>query len=116
MSGLARILLRLAVTALAVWLAATLFQGYVVVADVQAAILFSIVLGLVNAFVRPVLFLLTLPFTLITLGLFIVILNAIVFWLATLLPVGVEVNGFGGALLGALTVSIVSFVASRFLP
>jgi putative membrane protein len=98
MSGLARILLRLAVTALAVWLAATLFQGYVVVADVQAAILFSIVLGLVNAFVRPVLFLLTLPFTLITLGLFIVILNAIVFWLATLLPVGVEVNGFGGAL------------------
>jgi putative membrane protein len=116
MSGLARILLRLAVTALAVWLAATLFQGYVVVADVQAAILFSIVLGLVNAFVRPVLFLLTLPFTLITLGLFIVILNAIVFWLATLLPVGVEVNGFGGALLGALTVSIVSYVASRFLP
>jgi hypothetical protein len=76
MSGLARILLRLAVTALAVWLAATLFQGYVAVADVQAAILFSIVLGLLNAFVRPVLFLLTLPFTLITLGLFIVILNA----------------------------------------
>ena len=116
MSGLVRILLRLAVTALAVWLAATLFQGYVAVADVQAAILFSIVLGLLNAFVRPVLFLLTLPFTLITLGLFIVILNAIVFWLATLLPVGVEVNGFAGALLGALTVSIVSFIASRFLP
>ena len=116
MNGLVRILLRLAITALAVWLAATLFQGYVVVADVLAAILFSVVLGLLNAFVRPVLFLLTLPFTLLTLGLFIIILNAIVFWLATLLPVGVQVEGFVGALLGALTVSIVSFIASHFLP
>jgi putative membrane protein len=112
----ARILLRLAVTALAVWLAATIFRGFVEVEDVQAAILFSLVLGLLNAFVRPVLLVLTLPFTLLTLGLFIIVVNAIVFWLATLLPVGVHVAGFAGALLGALTVSIVSFIASRFLP
>jgi putative membrane protein len=114
--ALVHILLRLVITALGVWLAATLFRGYVTVHSVEAALLFSIVLGLLNAFVRPVLLLLTLPFTLLTLGLFIVIVNAVVFWLATLLPVGVEVSGFLGALLGALTVSIVSFIASRFLP
>jgi putative membrane protein len=111
----ARILLRLAVTALAVWLAATLFPGLVRVDSIEGAILFSLVLGLLNALVRPVLFILTLPLTVLTLGLFIIVVNAIVFWLATLLPVGVHVEGFGGALVGALTVSIVSFIANRFL-
>ncbi len=113
---MARLLFRLVITALAVWLAAALFQGYVVVQDVAAAVFFSIVLGLLNAFVRPILLLLTLPLTVLTLGLFIIVLNALVFWLATQLPVGVSVNGFGGALLGALTVSVVSLIASRFLP
>jgi putative membrane protein len=112
----ARILLRLVVTALAVWLAATLFPGLVRVDDVQGAILFALVLGLLNAVVRPVLLVLTLPLTCLTLGLFIIVVNAIVFWLATLLPVGVHAEGFGGALVGALTVSVVSFVASRFIP
>ena len=111
-----RILLRLVITALAVWLAATLFPNYVTVRSVEATLLFSLVLGVLNAFVRPVLLLLTLPFTLLTLGLFIIIVNALVFWLASLLPVGVEVSGFLGALLGAVTVSIVSFLANRFLP
>ncbi|HEY7064332.1 MAG TPA: phage holin family protein [Chloroflexota bacterium] len=81
----------------------------------EGAILFSLVLGLLNAVVRPILLILTLPFTLLTLGLFIIVVNAIVFWLATLLPVGVHAEGFGGALVGALTVSIVSLIASRFL-
>jgi len=111
----AQILLRLVVTALAVWLAAVLFPGYVQVRSVEAALLFSIVLGLLNAVVRPVLLLLTCPFTLLTLGLFIVVVNALVFWLATQLPVGVQVAGFMGALLGALTVSVVSFLASALL-
>ena len=111
-----RLLVRLVITSVAVWLADTLFPGYVVVRSVEAALLFSIVLGLLNAFVRPVLLLLTLPFTLLILGLFIIIVNALVFWLASLLPVGVEVSGFLGALLGAVTVSIVSFLANRFLP
>ncbi len=110
-----RILLRLAATALAVWLAATVFPNLVRVENFEAAILFSVVLGLLNAVVRPILLILTLPLTLITLGLFIVVVNALVFWLATLLPVGVRAEGFGGALVGALTVSIVSFVVSRFV-
>jgi len=112
----ARILLRLAVTALAVWLAATLFPDLVRIDSAEGAILFALVLGLLNAIVRPVLLVLTLPLTCLTLGLFIVIVNAIVFWLATLLPVGVHAEGFGGALVGALTVSVVSFIVSRFIP
>jgi putative membrane protein len=110
------ILIRLAITALAVWLAATLFPGLVSAENTTALILFAIVLGLLNAVVRPILLLLTLPFTIITLGLFIIVVNALVFWLATLLPVGVHVAGFGGALVGALVVSVVSFIASHFLP
>jgi putative membrane protein len=104
------------ITALAVWLAATIFPGQVQARDGQALVLFAIVLGVLNAVVRPVLLLFTLPFTILTLGLFILVVNAIVFWLATLLPVGVEVSGFGGALLGALVVTVVSVVANHVLP
>jgi putative membrane protein len=113
---LVNILLRLAITALAVWLAATIFPDQVQARDGQALVLFAIVLGVLNAVLRPVLLLFTLPLTILTLGLFILVINALVFWLATLLPVGVEVAGFGGALLGALVVSVVSFIANHFLP
>ena len=114
-SGVGRILLRLTATGLGVWVAATLFPGYVAVQSIEATLLFSLALGVLNAVVRPVLLLLTCPFTLLTLGLFTIVVNGVIFWLATLLPLGVTVAGFGGALLGAVTVSVVSFLASRFL-
>lgn len=110
-----RFLLRLLATAVAVLLASTLFSGSIRVDSLEGALLFAFVLGLLNAFLRPILLLLTLPLTLITLGLFTLVVNALVFWVATLVPVGVQVNGFGGAFLGALVVSVVSFVASRAL-
>src|SRR5215208_6295425 len=110
-----QLLLRLVVTAAAVWLVATLFPNQVQVRSFEAALLFSVVLGVLNAFVRPILFFFTLPLTLLTLGLFIVVLNALVFWLASALPVGVEVSGFGGALLGAFTLCLCSLLASLFL-
>jgi putative membrane protein len=110
-----QLLLRLVITAAAVWLAATLFPNQIQVRSVEAALLFAVVLGVLNAVVRPILFFFTLPLTLLTLGLFIIVLNALVFWLATLLPVGVEVSGFGGALLGAIIVSVCSLLASMVL-
>ena len=109
---MAQILVKLVVTALAVWLAASLFPGQIQVRSAEAAVLFAVVLGFLNAIVRPVLLVLTLPFTLLTLGLFIIVVNALVFWMATGLPLGVEVSGFWGAVLGALTVSVVSILAS----
>ncbi|HET6316697.1 MAG TPA: phage holin family protein [Chloroflexota bacterium] len=109
-----RFVLRLLITAGAVLLA-SYFVPSVVVASFTSALLFALVLGILNAFLRPILLLLTLPLTVITLGLFTLIINAFVFWLASLLPVGVHVESIGGAILGALIVTVVSFIASRTL-
>jgi putative membrane protein len=110
-----RFALRLLVNALAVLIASILFSGVISVASWGAALVFAFILGLANAFLRPILLLLTLPLTLLTLGLFTLVVNALVFWIATLVPVGVQVDGFGGAFLGALAVTVPSFVASREL-
>ncbi len=110
-----RFLLRLLITALAVMLASAVLPGLVTLrdGDFMSAVLFALVLGVLNAFVRPVLLLLTFPLTLLTLGLFTFVVNALVFWLAAQVPVGVHVVGFWGAFLGALVVSVVSFLTSR---
>ena len=76
------------------------------------AIFAGILLGLVNALVRPVLLLLTLPFTLLTLGLFIFIVNAICFALTAALVPGFDLSGFTAAFFGALVVTMVSWVVS----
>ena len=110
------ILVRLIITAISIVVAAYLLPGQLQVGDLGSVLLFAVVLGILNAFVRPVLLLLTLPLNLVTLGLFTLVVNAVVFWLATLFPLGVAVNGFVGAFLAALVVSIVSFVLSRLVP
>lgn len=106
-------LIRLILTGLAVLAASALFAPRISVAGVESALLFALVLGFLNALLRPILLLLTLPLNLLTLGLFTLVVNALVFWIATIIPVGVQVSGFGGAFLGALTVSIVSMLAGR---
>lgn len=108
-----RFVLRLLISAGAVLLASTLFPRQIAAESSQGALLFALVLGLLNAFLRPVILLVALPLTIVTLGLFTLVVNALVFWLATRLPVGVSVDGFGGAFLGALIISVVSFLASR---
>jgi putative membrane protein len=108
-----RFALRLLATAGAVLLAQYIFPNLIQVDSPTAAVVFAVVLGILNAFLRPILLLLTLPLNLLTLGLFTLVVNAIVFWLATQLPGGVHVADFGAAFLGALVVSAVSFVASR---
>jgi putative membrane protein len=110
-----RFLLRLLITAVAVFLAAYLFSPLITVDSVGAALIFALILGLLNAFLRPVLLLLTLPLNLITLGLFTLVINGFTFWLAGFFQGGVHVEGFGAALVGALVVSVVSFIASRVL-
>ncbi|MCA1646904.1 MAG: phage holin family protein [Chloroflexi bacterium] len=108
-----RFALRLLATAAAVLLASRISQGGIEVTSTVAAIAFALVLGILNAFLRPILLLLTLPLNLLTLGLFTLVVNAIVFWIASGIDVGVAVHDFGAAFLGALVVSVVSFVASR---
>ncbi len=95
-----------------------MFVAYVLpgvhVASFTAAIIAALILGIVNAIVRPLLIILTLPVVLLTLGLFTLVINAITFYLVAHLGLGLTVDGFGSAFLGALILSIVSFVLSSF--
>lgn len=75
----------------------------------------AVVLGLLNAFLRPILIFLTLPVTVVTLGLFTLVINAFLFYLASLLVSGFHVAGFGQAFIAALVFSIVSFLLSMFI-
>lgn len=74
-----------------------------------AAIIAAIILGLVNAVLRPLVLLLSLPVTILTLGLFTLVVNAFLFWFVSTIVKGFEVSGFVSAFVGALIVSIVSF-------
>jgi putative membrane protein len=110
------LIIRWIVTALALWLTATLVPSLVTIRSAGAAIIAALVLGLVNAIVRPILLLLTLPFTIVTLGLFIFVLNAAMFGLAALIAgKGFEVHGFWGALVGSLLVSAISLVINMII-
>ncbi len=84
------------------------------VASFTAAIVAALILGIVNAVIRPVLIILTLPVVILTLGLFTLVINAITFYLVAHLHLGLTVDGFGSAFLGALVLTIVSFVLSSF--
>ena len=76
------------------------------------ALLASLVLGLVNTLLRPLLILLTLPVTFLTLGLFIFVINGLMFWAAADLVKGFQVDNFGAAILGALLYSVLSWTLS----
>ena len=109
-------LVRVAVNTGGVLLAGALLgPELLLVGDVGAAILFALVLGLLNAFVRPVLALVTLPLTIVTFGLFALVLNALMFLVADLVVPTVRVGGFVGAFLAALIIAIVSAIASRLI-
>ena len=107
-------LARVLVNALAIYLAAAVVPGGEIT-GVLAALVSGLVCGLVNAFVRPVLLVLTLPLTLLTLGLFLFVLNAFCFWLTSAMVKGFDVHGFWAAVFGALLVSVVSWALTAFL-
>jgi len=85
------------------------------VASFGAAMFAALLLGLVNAVVRPLLLLLTLPVTLLTLGLFIFVINGLMFWLAGSLIEGFAVAGFWPAVLGSLLYSVISWALASLL-
>jgi putative membrane protein len=107
-------LLRIVVNALAIMLAASIVPG-ISVDGVVPALVGGLLLGLVNAVVRPVLIILTLPITLITLGLFLLVLNGFCFWLVASIVKGFYVAGFWSAFLGALIVGIVSWTMTALI-
>lgn len=108
------ILLRTLIIGLGIWLATYLVPG-VSATSTGALVWAAIALGLINAIVRPVLVILTLPLTILTLGLFLLFLNAAMLNLAGWLVDGFEVVGFWDAVFGALIVSLVSGLCSQFI-
>ncbi len=107
-------LIRLLANALAILAAAYILPG-IEVSGGLSLLVAALVLALINAFVRPVLLFLTLPFTLVTLGLFIFLLNAFCLWLTSQLVKGFEVHGFWTAVFGALLISVVSWAVTALL-
>ena len=108
------IVFRTLITILGLYLASALLPG-VQIAGTGSFILAAILLGLVNAVVRPIAFVLTLPLTIVTLGLFLFVLNAAMFGLVAAMLDNFVVAGFWSAVFGAIIVSITSTVASWYI-
>jgi putative membrane protein len=108
---LARLIVLWLINALALLAVAYVVPG-IVVADFGAALVAALLLALVNAVIRPVLILLTLPATLLTLGLFIFVINGLLFWMVGSWLEGFTVGGFWWGVLGAIVYSIVSWALS----
>ncbi len=106
-----RLLISLLLNALALILTAYIVPGFEV-ANFQSALLAAIVLAIINTFIKPVLLFLTLPLTVITLGLFIFVVNAIVLFMTTYFVSGLTINGWLPAILGAIVLSVVSTILS----
>jgi putative membrane protein len=99
----------------AVYLTTQYLPGFVGYSSLEGLAVFALVLGVLNAFVRPVVKLLTFPLNILTLGLFSLVINAALFWLAAGLSGSVSVNGFVAAFIAALIVSVVNLVLARLL-
>lgn len=110
-----RILLVWLLNALALWLVTFLVPGVTFERPLDL-IVAALVLGLVNAIVKPILVILTLPITVVTLGLFLLVLNALLFWGVSGIVPGFAVGGFWWAMLGAFVYSVITWALSALLP
>ena len=109
-----KLLLQWFLYAVALLAVAAIYPG-VAINGFGSALIAALVIGLLNAVVRPVLVVLTLPVTLITLGLFLFVVNALMFWAAASVLAGIHVNGFGAAFLGSLIYSALGLVIDSAL-
>lgn len=107
---------RLLIHMVAILIISYLFPKMIRVDGLIAALVAAFLLGIVNAIIRPILVFLTFPFTVLTLGLFLLVINGLMLWLVAALVKGFHVNGFLGAVFGSILISIVSWILSRFLP
>lgn len=104
-----KLLIRLLINALAILLIAYLVPG-VAVTGFYTALIVAVVLGLLNLVIKPLILLLTLPITIITLGLFTFVINALLFWFVGTVVKGFSVEGFVPAFLGALILTVVGWI------
>ncbi|MAF83075.1 MAG: phage holin family protein [Gammaproteobacteria bacterium] len=105
---------RTLITAIGLWFADAIVPGIDITTS-GTLILAALLMGLVNALVRPIAILMTLPLTIVTLGVFLLVINAAMFGLVAALLGGFHVSGFFAALMGWLIVSVTAIVASWFI-
>ena len=111
-----RILIRIGVNAVALWVASELVGGITLEEGFWKILLVATIFGVVNAFVRPIAVLLSLPAVILTLGIFILVINAVMLLLTDWLTASLEVDGFGAAFWGSVIITLVSWVLSVFVP
>ena len=109
-----RFLLRAVDAAFGFWIAAKLLHG-VRVGNLESLLAAGLLLGVINALVRPILIIITIPLTILTLGLFLLVVNGISVWLVTLVLHGIRMHGPWDAILTALIISLVSWAASGLI-
>jgi putative membrane protein len=108
-------LAHLILTAALLLLVANLVRG-IQVQGWDSALVGAIVLGFVNAVIRPLMVLFTLPFTILTFGLFLLVVNAMVLWLVAILVPGIRVQGFVPAFLGSLVLTFLNMIVTLLIP
>jgi putative membrane protein len=109
-----KLLFKWLLSAAALLVVANLYSG-VQVQNFSSALIAALVIGLFNTLLRPLLVLLTLPVTILTLGLFLFVINALMFWLASAALTGFHVQGFAAALLGSLIYSVLGLMIDSAL-
>lgn len=108
------LLFKIIITAVAAFLAARLIPG-ITIDSATTAVLVALVLALLNTFLRPILVALTIPITILTLGLFLLIINILIVLLAARIVPGFSVDGWVAALLFSLVVSLITYILDAFL-
>jgi putative membrane protein len=116
-----KLILRIIINAVAIWVTTLIISGLNFSGDVLSLIVVAVIFGLVNAFIRPIVKLLSLPITVVTLGLFTLVINALMLWITVWLSSSLSLTGnifqnFLTVFLGALVISIVSTILSWILP
>lgn len=111
-----RILVSWLVNAVALYVTAWIVPGILISGGLGPLLLAALVIGLINAIVRPVAVVLTLPITILTLGLFYLVLNGLLFYLAAAVTPGFALSGLWAAVLGALVMSVVGMVLHALVP
>lgn len=112
---MSKLVIRLVINAAALWIAAYLVPGIQVTDNIIGLAIVALVFGVVNALIKPIVSLLTCPLNVLTLGLFTLVINALMLMLTAAVVSGISVDGFISALIGGVVVSIVSLILSMVL-
>lgn len=110
-----KLIIRLLINVAALWVAAQLVTGIDLTGSIGGILLVAVLFGIVNAVIKPLVKLLSLPLNLVTLGLFTLVINALMLQLTAWLSSSLTISGFMPALWGAIVISIVSWILSAFL-